>query len=541
MRLGLFTLVAPLIFLSPAYADQQEQAAVGNEPPNLRPLISRANVLLGAGQFFDAAKSYSEAIELSPADYTLYYKRATAYFSLSRHTAALEDIEHVLQATDGSFHQAFLMKARIHAKEGEWLKAKQVLKRYTAKAGKNDNDAAELLSGVSEGESSSKKALEAHRKQKWDVCAEEASKAIQTASHSVTLRETRAECALMTGDMDAAVGDLTRLAHLVPNSKQLLLRIAHLSYYLLPNPAQAMSALKQCLHHDPDDKACRTSHRLFKSYQKEFDKLHKAESNGDWKGVLRILVGRGEAPGFISKFDPELEKAIPSMALPAGMDAKKKSHPRRVLYKAVCRAYGKDKQPKKATKWCNDVLTMDENDVDALLNHGDVALADENWEEAVRAYENAFQSSGRSSQEIHEKLSKAQRLLKQSKAKDYYKVLGVSRDADSKTIKKAYRAKARDAHPDKGGSEEKMAAVNEAYEVLSNDELRARFDNGDDPNDPEGASNPFQQGGPFFHGGFPGGGMPRGFPGGGFPGGGFPGGGPGGFPGGGFQFKFGGF
>lgn len=204
----------------------------------------------------------------------------------------------------------------------------------------------------------------------------------------------------MTGDMDAAVGDFTRLAHLLPASKELLLRIAHLSYYLLPNPAQGMSALKQCLHHDPDDKACRASHRMFKSFQKEFDKLQKAESNGDWKGALRVLIGRGEAPGFISKFNSEFEKAIPSMALPAGMDAKKKSHPRRVLYKAVCRAYGKDKQPKKAAEWCNEVLTMDENDVDALLNHGDIALADEQWEEAVRAYENAFQASGRTSQEV---------------------------------------------------------------------------------------------------------------------------------------------
>ena len=82
------------------------------------------------------------------------------------------------------------------------------------------------------------------------------------------------------------------------------------------------------------------------------------------------------------------------------------------------------------------------------------------------------------------------------------------------------------AHPDKGGTEAKMAAVNEAYEVLSKPELRQRFDNGDDPNDPTaqqgggypfpgGAGHPFAQffqqtgggGGPqFFQGGFPGGG-----------------------------------
>ena len=87
------------------------------------------------------------------------------------------------------------------------------------------------------------------------------------------------------------------------------------------------------------------------------------------------------------------------------------------------------------------------------------------------------------------------------------------------------------AHPDKGGSEAKMAAVNEAYEVLSNPELRQRFDNGDDPNDPMAG-----QGGNPFQGGFPGGGFGGGHPFAQFFSGGGGGGG-GGFPGG-FQFHF---
>lgn len=55
------------------------------------------------------------------------------------------------------------------------------------------------------------------------------------------------------------------------------------------------------------------------------------------------------------------------------------------------------------------------------------------------------------------------------------------------------RTAAKTAHPDKGGSEAKMAAVNEAYELLTNPELRARFDAGDDPNDPmaQSGGHPF--------------------------------------------------
>jgi DnaJ family protein C protein 3 len=40
-------------------------------------------------------------------------------------------------------------------------------------------------------------------------------------------------------------------------------------------------------------------------------------------------------------------------------------------------------------------------------------------------------------QQVRDRLSRAQKLLKVSKQKDYYKVLGVSRDADDRTIKKA--------------------------------------------------------------------------------------------------------
>jgi hypothetical protein len=57
--------------------------------------------------------------------------------------------------------------------------------------------------------------------------------------------------------------------------------------------------------------------------------------------------------------------------------------------------------------------------------------------------------------------------------KDYYKVLGVSRDATAKAIKKAFLNAAKIAHPDKqGGSEAKMVALNVAHEVLSDPELR---------------------------------------------------------------------
>jgi DnaJ-class molecular chaperone len=63
--------------------------------------------------------------------------------------------------------------------------------------------------------------------------------------------------------------------------------------------------------------------------------------------------------------------------------------------------------------------------------------------------------------------------------KDYYRILGVDRNADDRTIKSAYRRLARKYHPDVArdrGAAERFKEINEAYEVLSDPEKRRRYD-----------------------------------------------------------------
>lgn len=61
--------------------------------------------------------------------------------------------------------------------------------------------------------------------------------------------------------------------------------------------------------------------------------------------------------------------------------------------------------------------------------------------------------------------------------RDYYEVLGVGKGASADEIKKAFRKKAVQYHPDKeGGDEAKFKEVNEAYEVLKEDKKRQRYD-----------------------------------------------------------------
>lgn len=60
--------------------------------------------------------------------------------------------------------------------------------------------------------------------------------------------------------------------------------------------------------------------------------------------------------------------------------------------------------------------------------------------------------------------------------RDYYEVLGVSKDASADELKKAFRRAAVEHHPDKGGDETKFKEINEAYEVLKDSSKRQRYD-----------------------------------------------------------------
>ena len=89
--------------------------------------------------------------------------------------------------------------------------------------------------------------------------------------------------------------------------------------------------------------------------------------------------------------------------------------------------------------------------------------------------------------------------------RDYYEVLGVSKDASDDEIKKAYRKLAIKYHPDKNPgdkeAEAKFKEVNEAHDVLSDKQKRARYDQFGHAGVGGASGNPFAGGNPFGQGG----------------------------------------
>lgn len=111
-------------------------------------------------------------------------------------------------------------------------------------------------------------------------------------------------------------------------------------------------------------------------------------------------------------------------------------------------------------------------------------------DEAVRDLEHVFKKDR--THENKAALTEGKRLQKLAKRKDYYKILGISRNADSVDIKKAYRKCALQHHPDRHSSAEESVRqeeekifkeVSEAYSVLSDPRKKSRYDSGQDLED----------------------------------------------------------
>merc|ERR1712137_1019589 len=108
-----------------------------------------------------------------------------------------------------------------------------------------------------------------------------------------------------------------------------------------------------------------------------------------------------------------------------------------------------------------------------------------NWNEAIADFTHVLQKQP-NNHRMRQKIQGVQNAKKIAERKDYYKILGVSRDASSRQVKTSFRKLALQWHPDKHSGEglEKANAmfhdINEAYDVLSNPEKRGRYDRGEE-------------------------------------------------------------
>lgn len=127
-------------------------------------------------------------------------------------------------------------------------------------------------------------------------------------------------------------------------------------------------------------------------------------------------------------------------------------------HSSICICMSKGKSPAKETiEKCTEVLnTYRVSDAELLINRAEAYILNEEYELALADYQRAHESED--SQRVHDGIKRAQKLIKQSKKRDYYKILGVRRTANKAEVLRAYRKLAIKWHPDKYEGEDKVKA-----------------------------------------------------------------------------------
>jgi DnaJ family protein C protein 3 len=281
--------------------------------------------------------------------------------------------------------------------------------------------------------------------------------------------------------------------------------IANLLYFSMNDFDRSTAQLRKCLHSDPDNKVCSKLLRRIKTHDKTIKKARDLRSKRQFNSANKLLLSSDpDEPGVIDEIKSEIEDLKKSGVInpkcPLTLLAE--------LEEMACDSFTEMGKPDKARPHCDEALRLNPSSLPAILAKATRLLKEDAFEDAIRLLEKAkeeIEGAG-NDRRVRQKLQEAHNLLRRSKSKDYYKVLGVSRDADAREIKKAYRKLTKQYHPDKYRGDlsadqvqKKMSEINEAYEVLSDPALKERFDNGDDPNSHEG-QNPFAQGGNPFAG-----------------------------------------
>ncbi|KAI6709374.1 hypothetical protein PZA11_005050 [Diplocarpon coronariae] len=480
-------------------------------------LLATANEHLAKGETNDALTYYDVAISRDPQNYLTYFKRGATYLSLGRTTQATSDFDKVLSIKPG-FEGALLQRARIRARSGEWEAAERDYQSHGASG--------EDLSALEEAKGAASLATTAEKAGDWEECINQSGVAIMIASKVLSLRQTRAHCRFERGEVMEGMSDLKHILQMQPGLTEPHMRIAAITIYALADLEHGLDQLRKCLHSDPDSKECKKLYRRGKTLDKQVTQINKHFEKKQYASALKLLLPAGDDVGLVQEIKDEVQEFRKVGTIP--------EHAPNNLYhgmlEMVCEAYHELKNTKKSATWCDEVMSINENSLYGLLNKARRSMEAENYDAAISALKQAKEHHP-GAQQVNRLLQNAQIELKRSKTKDYYKVLGVPRDSDELQIKSAYRKMIKVHHPDKAhkngvskeDAEKKMASINEAYEVLSNPELRQRYDQGDDPNDHEQQGQHSFRGNPFGgHGGGGGhhfefkqqfgGGFPGGFP-----------------------------
>lgn len=462
--------------------DLRYEGVNGGKDGGVENHLEMGKKLLAAGQLADALSHFHAAVDGDPKNYMAYYRRATVYLAMGKSKSALPDLSKVIELKP-DFTSARLQRGNLLLKHGKLDEAENDFKRVL-KSNPSSREEQEAQSQLKKSDEIQRLVTQAQsdfNRKDYGSATSHLDIIIDTCVWDADSREMRAECFIQLGEMGKALSDLKAASKLKSDNTQAFYKLSTI-YYSLGDHEMSLNEVRECLKLDPDHKQCFSHYKQVKKLNKQIQGAEELIQEQKYSDA----VNKYES---VMKTEPNVPQFI--------HNAKER----------MCHCLSKDQQTARAISVCSEVLNADPHNVNALKDRAEALLQDDQYQEAIKDFESAKEHS-ENDRQIKEGLERAHRLLKQSKKRDYYKILGVKRTAQKKEILKAYRKMAQQWHPDnfqdeeeKKKAEKKFIDIAQAKEVLTNPEMRSKFDQGEDPMDPES-----QQGGghhhQHFHGGW---------------------------------------
>lgn len=438
---------------------------------------------LARGQLTDALAHFHAAVEGDPNNYLTYFKRATVFLALSKSKSALPDLNKVLELKP-DFTAARLQRGSVLLKQGRLDEAhidfEAVLRREP-----HNPEALRYYNSVGAIARDIQTAQMLLNERDYYSAVDLLSRIIEICPWDPHLREMRAEGFIQLGDLVKAISDIKPTTKLRSDNTEAYLKLSSL-HYELGEAEESLTEIRECLKLDPDHKGCFPFYKKVKKLAGQIKSVHELIGESRYEDCV-------EKANQMLKTEPQVGPFV----------FKAKSH--------MCHCLMKSEKSSEAVAACTEAVKLEES-APAYCDRAEAYIQLEQFDDAAADYQRAMNidESMNRAQEGHQRV---QKLIKQSKKRDYYKILGVKRTAAKRDILKAYRKLAQKWHPDnfqdadeKKKAEKKFMDIASAKEVLTDPEKREKYDHGEDPLDPESQGgqgfNPFQQGfHPFGSGG----------------------------------------
>lgn len=434
---------------------------------------------LTKGHLQDALSHYHAAVEGDPTNYLTYYKRGTVYLALGKAKFALLDLEKVLELK-ADFTPARLQRGNILLKQGNFDEAETDFQNVLS-AEPNNRDALYALDRLYPTREDMKLVDVYLYDGDHASAVQQITRILEICPWSSSLRELRAEIHVALGDYMSAISDIRSTTKLLSDNTEGFFKLSTW-LYRLGQVDEALREIRECLKLDPDHKQCFPLYKKIRKINKLLQDAEAAlEDTKDYEACV-------DSARRVLTQEPNEQNV------------------RFSAFQYLCKCYAATSETTSAIDNCQEALKI-RREPGVICDSADAYLAAEMFDDAIREFKDALEIDP-NLQRAKQGLQKAQQRQKQSESRDYYKILGVPRTANKRDIIKAYRKAAQKWHPDnfQEGDEKKRAQkkfidIAAAKEVLTDEEKRAKFDQGEDPLDPESGRhqqgfNPFQE---FHH------------------------------------------